>query len=348
MKFNSSQINGFINNIENRDEVKAILFHGFDVGLISDLYTRATKALVPDNDPFRTADLSADILKDEPSKLYDEAFAMSLTGGRRVVRIANAGNTITKMLTEYLENGAGDALVLLSGSSSLTSSSSLVKLFQNANNAAVVPCYFDEGASLDGLIRDEMARYGIKVSKEAMDYLSTNLGGDRLVSKGELEKLSIYMGDEKTVSIDDAEACVGDTANQSMMDLTFAVSEGNHVKAQHLLDRLYNEGMPSVAIIRSLIYHFQKIFIVASGVAGGKNADQAVASLRPPVNFKYKSRFTSMMRAWDINLTKKAMSILSSAELDCKTTGMPDKEICGRAVLQITGAAAMRLKRGRR
>jgi DNA polymerase-3 subunit delta len=320
MKFNSSQINAFIGNIETRNEVKAILFHGFDAGLISDLYARTAKALVPDNDPFRVADLSADIIKDEPNKLYDEAFAMSFTGGRRLIKIANADNTITKIFKEYFEKGAGDALIILSGSSSLSSSSSLVKLFQGLENAAVVPCYFDEGTGLTNLIRDEMETYGIKVSKAAMDYLSSNLGGDRLVSKGELEKLSIYMGDEKTVSLEAAQACVGDTANQSMMDLNYAVSEGNHVEVQHLLDRLYNEGMPSVAILRSLIYHFQKIFKVSSEIVSGKLPDQAVGGLRPPVNFKYKPRFIAMMKAWNIGLTQKAMSILSAAEVDCKST----------------------------
>ena len=42
-------------------------------------------------DPFRVVDIAGDVLKGDPARLADEFSAMSLMGGRRVVRVRPAG-----------------------------------------------------------------------------------------------------------------------------------------------------------------------------------------------------------------------------------------------------------------
>jgi DNA polymerase-3 subunit delta len=45
---------------------------------------------------------------------------------------------------------------------------------------------------------------------------------------------------------------------------------------------------------------------------------------------------------WPADKLATALDLLLAAELDCKTTGMPAPEICGRAILQLTRAAGRR------
>ncbi len=52
-------------------------------------------------DPFRVADLSAAALAADPARLADEAAQMSLTGGRRVVRVHGAADRLTGLFAEF-------------------------------------------------------------------------------------------------------------------------------------------------------------------------------------------------------------------------------------------------------
>ena len=49
----------------------------------------------------------------DPARLADEAAALSMLGGRRVVRVRNAGNGLGKLFEAFLESPIGDALVVV-------------------------------------------------------------------------------------------------------------------------------------------------------------------------------------------------------------------------------------------
>ena len=79
--------------------IRAILVYGPDSGLMRERATIMAKTIVPDlTDPFNVALLSPDILKDDPARLTDEANAISMMGGRRLIRIENADDKITTCL----------------------------------------------------------------------------------------------------------------------------------------------------------------------------------------------------------------------------------------------------------
>lgn len=60
------------------------------------------------NDPFNVAVLSAEILSEDPARLSDEARAMSLMGGARLVRIEGASDKHTTLLKDYLADPSPD------------------------------------------------------------------------------------------------------------------------------------------------------------------------------------------------------------------------------------------------
>ena len=52
-----------------------------------------------------------------------------------------------------------------------------------------LPCYADEARDIDAVIDGEMTKAGISLTLEARQALRRNLGGDRLASRSEIEKL---------------------------------------------------------------------------------------------------------------------------------------------------------------
>ncbi|MDR3439593.1 DNA polymerase III subunit delta [Telmatospirillum sp.] len=342
MKLTGNRIEGFIKAPD--AAIHLVLIYGPDTGLIKERLDRLTRGICPDlGDPFRIADLTVASLKDDPARLTDEAAAISMIGGRRVVRLHDAGDGIASVVQSFLEHPQGDALVLLEAGE-LGPRSTLRKLVEGASNAAALPCYADEGGGLEAVIIESLRANGLSAEPDAIAWLAEHLGGDRLLTRSELEKLALYMGTgrpdaETRVHLADAVACIGDTAALSLDDLVMACAGGSHAMAQRSLDRLFREGIPPVVVLRSLQRHFLRLHLAAGAMASGKSPEQALATLKPPPHFRVADQMRGQIVRWPLERISTALDLLLTAELDCKTTGMPAEEICSRTVMQLAHAA---------
>lgn len=71
--------------------------------------------------------------------LYGEFNGQSLTGGRRVIIVNDAGNDLTKAIRKMLDESPNTGnLLILSGAGSLNKKSSLVKLAEDSEDMAAV------------------------------------------------------------------------------------------------------------------------------------------------------------------------------------------------------------------
>src|ERR1700733_14698741 len=84
-------------------DLVAILFYGPDQGLVRERAEKVISSIVPDlRDPFRIAEIDGAALNEDAGRLYAEAAAFSMTGGRRVVRIRAATNALSRLLPPFL------------------------------------------------------------------------------------------------------------------------------------------------------------------------------------------------------------------------------------------------------
>jgi DNA polymerase III subunit delta len=324
--------------------VRAVLVYGPDSGLVRERADRLAQSVVPDlSDPFLVADLASDSITSDPARLADEAAAMALTGGRRVVRVRDGTDGLATAVKNMLEMPAGDSLVILQAGD-LSPRSALRKLFEGDAALAALPCYSDDTRDLDRLIHEVLAGASLSAAPEAAAYLSVNLGSDRGISRSELEKLALYAHGAGQVTLDDAMAVVGDSAALTLDDLVYATADGDIATVDRTLHRSLQEGQASVAILRAVARHMLRLQVAADKVASGDPADRAMKALRPPVFFKRQTQFRRQLDAWRGARIARALDIVLAAERGCKTTGMPDTALCGRALMQIAALA----QRGRR
>ncbi|MBB4265982.1 DNA polymerase III subunit delta [Roseospira visakhapatnamensis] len=320
-------------------KVRAVLVYGPDRGLARERLDALTRTVVDDiGDPFRVADLTPASLKDDPARLADETAAQSLMGGRRVVRLLDAGDGQAPAIQAVLDDSPGEALVLaLAGE--LRPSSALRKLFEGSPAAAALACYADEGMTLEQVVRDTLRAHGMTVGHDALAYLLEHLGGDRLLTRAELIKLATYKGDPGEITLADAAACVGDTAALGLDDLSLAVADGDDTRTQRVLDRLLREGTGPIPVLRAVVRHFTRLHQAAGAVARGASPDQAVGALRPPVIFKHADRLKAQVRRWDSARVGQALTLLLEAEGDCKSSGPPPEVVCSRTLMRLARAA---------
>lgn len=331
-------------------EIRAVLVYGVDEGLVRERTEALIRSVVEDPaDPFRVVALDAGDVAGDPARLADEAAAIAFGGGRRVVRLRNATDRVTDACETLLATEAADALTVVEAGA-LAQRSKLRGLFEKAKDAAALPCYADDGAALDVLVDQVMADHGLKIDPDARAYLLANIGADRMVSRQELEKLALYAGEAgrtAAITLDEAQAAVGDAAAQSLDDAVFAAAEGDHATLDRALGRLAREGTHAVAILRAASRHFLRLHLVKGMSAEGTAVSDAVKRLRPPVFFKLERRFAAQVQAWSEPALATALSQLLETESRCKRAGAPAQALCGRTLLSIANAGRRAMRRGR-
>jgi DNA polymerase-3 subunit delta len=319
--------------------IRAVLVYGPDTGLVRERADRLTAGICPDlKDPFRISELTGAALSADPARLADEAAALSLVGGRRVVRVREAGDAVTPILAAVLAGTPGDSLILVEAGD-LPGRSSLRKLCEGAATAAALPCYADSPRELAEIVRDTFAQRKITVSGDAISYLVAHLGGDRLVTRGELEKLALFAGDGGRVELADAVACVGDTTLLSVEELIYAASEGAMAALETLLARCLAEGEAPISLLRAAMRHFHRLHLAAARMEAGASAEEAMRLLRPPLFFKLQPRFRQQLDIWRPRRVAGALDALTRAELDGKRSILPQETVLREALFTIARAA---------
>lgn len=316
---------------------RVILVYGPDDGLMRERTTLIGKTVVEDmNDPFNVAVLSSEILNEDPTRLADEANAMSMMGGQRLIRVENAGDKLTPLIKDYLENPNNDALIILEAAD-LGPRSSLRKACENAKNAAALPCYVDDERGLGEIIRKSMQDEGLQIEPDAVNWLSSNISGNRQKIRTELEKLSVYKASDKSpITLEDVQNICGQAGAQSFDDLVFSVGGNQPAVAMKAFATLMDEGIAEIAVLRALQNHFRRLHLAASIMQEGKSADEAMKNLRPPVFFKQQNTFKSQLNRWNLQKLDKILEKLSDLEAQTKKTGTPVRTLCSQAVLSIS------------
>jgi len=336
MKLKAGEIEGFLRKPP--AALRAALFFGPDLGLVRERAKALASTIAPDlNDAFRVASLTGQQLGEDPARLHDEAASLSLMGGQRVVMISGAGDKLAKLFAEFLSDPPGDALIVVEAGE-LAGRSSLRTAFEGAATAVAIPCYADDPAVLGGVIRSMIQESGHKIDNDALDYLREHLGSDRLVTRGEIAKLLLYKGEEAgPITLEDAEACVGDSSAGSLDDAAFAAFGGDIAGLTEALAHSEMAGESPVAVLRVTQKHAQRLHLGLAKMSSGTDPKFLAKTLG--VFWKREDAFAKQLRLWSPERLMRALEILTEAELNAKSTGIPADAVTGDALLRIARAA---------
>lgn len=335
MIFKSVQVDGFVKKPD--EKIRAVLVYGSNDGLRRDTVKRLAAAVCPDlNDPFRAAELAGGDLAADIGALYGEFNGQSLTGGRRVVIVNDAGNDLTKAIRKMLDESPNTGnLLILSGAGSLNKKSSLVKLAEDSEDMAAVACYEDKNEDICSVLKS----MGMTFEPAAVQLLCSRLSGDRMVNLNELEKLATYMGTAKNVTSEIVGKIISDASDAGLDDIYYAVLGGDKVKALSFYTRYVNEGNEPAAVVRGLTYHLMKLLVCRAGIENGESTDRAMQRLMPRIIFYRTDAFKQQLSYWSRDKLLRALEMLYAAEKDCKTTNMPAAEVVSMLLLRLAAAA---------
>lgn len=335
MKLQTRQIEPFIKNPD--PKARVILIYGPEAGLIKERSKTIAQTIVADiHDPFNAVILSSDSIFDDPASLSDEAHALSMMGGNRIVTVQDGSDKIAETVKEYLKNPSAENLVLIE-SGDLKPKSKLRSLCEKSEKAAALPCYVEEDYNIAGLIRQMLKDNRLMIEPPALNWLAGNLSGNRLRVRTEIEKLILYKGEgDSQITLDEAQACCGDAGSETLEQLIYSVAGGHTEKTLQSYQRLLSDGVALIAILRSLQNHFRRLHYTKSQVDTGLAVTEAMKALTPPVFFKQADTFKQQVIKWEAGAIEDVLHKLAKLESDCKKSGAPDTVLCGHALLALS------------
>jgi DNA polymerase-3 subunit delta len=340
VKLQGAQVERFLSRPD--PAIRAVLVYGGDEGLVRERAASLGRQIVPDlNDPFRVTTLSTDALAGDPTLLADEASALSLIGGRRLIRVRDGSDKATRALAALLDGGAGDSLTVIEAGD-LPPRSSLRKLAETAPAAAALPCYVEDEAGLTRTLRAQIESAGKAIDADAERLLASSLVGDRALARGEVDKLLLYVGAARQIAIADVAALVVDVASLEMDDAVQAAAGGDFEALVRCLARLEAESISGVALLRIAQTHFRRLHVTRARLDAGLPLDGALGQLHPPLFFRARAVFAADVQRWTLARLGAALERLVEAEAASKRTGADDMLLARDALLAIARLAAGR------
>lgn len=320
----------------------AALLYGTDAGQVRQRAAALAESWLGKHaDPMARVEFSAEQIAEDGALLADELAAMSLMAPKRVVLLREAGASQLASIEAAVASRAPENFLIVYATESLGSSDKLRLWAEKSPHVAAIACYKDEGSSLDQFIRDTLRGYGLRVSNEGLRLLSSQLSGDRQIILNELEKLSLYVGDEvEEVSLEDVLASVGENNDKSFDELNNAVAAGDMVGLCRLSDRLLMEGNHGLLLVRSVMRYLGKLEAIAIKREGGMSVDAAIEGLRPPVFFKAKPMLKAHASRWGSNACATALAKLQLLELDSKRYGDDSLRLLAHGLMEVANLAA--------
>jgi DNA polymerase-3 subunit delta len=332
---------------EPSDAIRLFLIYGSDSGAITERARALEKCALKRGRGEAVLRVGSDELSAEPGRVADEANSASLFGGEAVIslRVLDGRHNVIGALQSLLDRPPETAWVIVEAAE-LSPTSALRKAFEASRHAVALPTYSVEGAELSRFIRAAAEEAGVRIDPAALEMLSENLGGDRLAIRGELEKLFLYVGEEKSVTPADVEAIVGDTTAAEMDATIDAALLGDHEALETGLQRMRAEAGSPPSLGAATLRHLLALQTLRAAVDAGENVESAVNYARPPIFSRRRKTIAAELSRWRSgDLVEARRRIDQAVHLTRLQPALEDPAIS--EALHAIALTARKLKRGR-
>ncbi|MGY6569693.1 MAG: DNA polymerase III subunit delta [Salinarimonas sp.] len=319
-------------------EVRLVLIYGPDSGLVAERARKLAESSVSDaEDPFLLVKLDGDLVASDPARMADEVATIGMFGGRRVVWVRPGSKNLAGIAEIALDSEGGDTLVIIEAGD-LQKSSPLRTLCEKSKRALAVPCYLDEGRDLASLVDEAFRNAGIGVSRETRQILIESLGGNRLASRAEIEKLLLYLDGKSRVEPEDIEAILSNVADFKADMLVDAAYAGRLHEADALFRRLLAEGGAITPLLSALIRHGLALIPQAEAVSRGQSPAMVAENWRS-LFFKRRASAKQQLQLWDPDRLRSVVERLQRTVLETRRNPALHEALASRAVLDIARTA---------
>ncbi|HLK82060.1 MAG TPA: DNA polymerase III subunit delta [Xanthobacteraceae bacterium] len=317
-----------------------VLVFGPDTGLVHERAAALVRASVNDvSDPFGLALLDGDKLAETPERLVEEAHTIPLLGGRRAVLVKAGARNFTAAVERLINAPPRADCRIVIEAGDLRRGAPLRTMCERAPIAAALPCYADSARDLARLIDEEMRRAGMTITPSARALLVSLIGGDRCASRSEIEKLTLYALNKRSIDVPDVMAVAADAtlpAVDSLIDAAFA-GWANDIEIN--FGKVKSSGVSASTIAAACIRQAAALHMFRLAMESGTPVDDLLRRATPAIHFSRVKAVRTALELWTSNRLERVIGQLGDTSLEVRKSAKLAHLIAQRALISIVMAA---------
>tara|TARA_B100001093_G_scaffold372770_1_gene357753 strand:- start:409 stop:1452 length:1044 start_codon:yes stop_codon:yes gene_type:complete len=331
----------FSNHIKTNFSTNKIIFlYGSNLGLIDLLYKQSIELLNIDmKDPFNVSKIDGSEFKDTPSILEDNINTLNIFSKQRFILLNLSHISIDKNIENIVLNAVeteNDNFFLIIRAGNIGSQNKLIKYFEKSKTSILTPCYEENTNKVKSDLNFLFKRHKVSLSNDFVSNLSFMFNTDSLANKIELDKLDIFLINNKNITENSLLKFLGNNNNINLNKVVKACLNGESSNSLFYLDKIYEISNTNIILIRMFGKHLKILEKILLSNQHGKKFLEAINDFRPPIFFKDKSLFLSQCKLWSFKKLDLTQKRLIDLEFKIKTGLYPEKTLLSQFILSVS------------
>ena len=235
----------------------------------------------------------------------------------KLILILRTTDKIIKLVDNLLNKNINDTTIILNANI-LEKKSKLRSKFEKEKNLVCIPFYKDDIKTLRQIANRFFVKNKISLSQEVVNLIVERSRGDRINLMNELEKISLFMINKKTINIEDVIKLTNLAENYSVSEL----ADNCLLKNLNKVNKIFNENVFSlddcILIIRTLLMKSKRLLELKKVQRTNKNLDEIITSYKPPIFWKDKMIVKNQINKWELVDTEEMIYKINKTELEVK------------------------------
>ena len=277
-------------------KVRFYLFHGTDESQSSALGERLVAALKASKHA-----IAGGALRGDPALLADEAGAIDMFGGAKVLWIQPAGEEIVGAVEALLDAPASESpVVAIAGR--LGKTSGLLKLAESHELALAHVSYELDARDAERLVAELARTEGLRTGPGTAARIAEACANDRRMIAQELTKLALYLDASPNAPKDlgsEALDAVGAETGGDFLGIADLALAGDVRSLGEALSRMEAGGRDAIPIVRSLQRRLLMLAPIRARIDAGERSQAVMTSLGKSLFWKDKPKVERMLGLWD-------------------------------------------------
>ena len=235
----------------------------------------------------------------------------------RLILVLRATDKIIKLVDNLLNKNINDTTIILNANI-LEKKSKLRSIFEKEQNLVCVPFYRDDIRTLRQIANSFFIKNKISLSQEIVNLIVERSRGDRINLINELEKISLFMINKKSINTAEVIKLTNLAENYSAAEL----ADNCLLKNLNKVIKIFNENVftldDCILIIRTLLIKSKRILELKKVQNTNKNIEEIISNYRPPIFWKDKEIVKNQINKWKLYDVEKMVYKINKTELEIK------------------------------
>ena len=241
----------------------------------------------------------------------------SLFESKKIFTINRCSEKISETINDIIEDNIKDIIIIIN-CGILEKKSKLRNFFEKSKISIIIPTYKDTSQSLINIATKFFNERKISLSHETINLLVNRSNGDRGNLKSELDKISNYIVDKKTISLKEIYTLTNLSENYSASELADSSLSKNKKKTIEILNENNYATEDCFLILRILLQKIKKIINLLEIKKNERDIDKIISQYKPPIFWKDKPIIKKQMSLWTDKKLYELITKINLLEVNIK------------------------------